>query len=252
MRDEINVTFKKNHVAVVEICKPPNNFFSTDLISGLADTFEQLDENDDVRVSVLCSQGKHFCAGADFSGDSSGNDTLGLYAGAVRIFRCRKPIIAVIQGAAIGGGLGLALVADFRFASPEARFSANFSRLGFHQGFGLSVTLPELIGTQASNDMFFTGRRVTGEEAAELGLCDRLVPLTELKNAATPYAQEIAKSAPLAIESIRKTLRGDLADRVERATLHEASEQARLVKTKDWVEGISASSERRDPKFRRE
>ena len=110
MRDEINVTFKKNHVAVVEICKPPNNFFSTDLISGLADTFEQLDENDDVRVSVLCSQGKHFCAGADFSGDSSGNDTLGLYAGAVRIFRCRKPIIAAIQGAAIGGGLGLALV----------------------------------------------------------------------------------------------------------------------------------------------
>ena len=251
MRDEINVTFKKNHVAVVEICKPPNNFFSTNLISGLADTFEQLDENNDVRVSVLCSQGKHFCAGADFSGDSNGNDTLGLYAGAVRIFRCRKPIIAAIQGAAIGGGLGLALVADFRFASPEARFSANFSRLGFHQGFGLSVTLPQLIGTQASNDMFFTGRRVTGEEAAELGLCDRLVPLTELRDAATLYAQEISKSAPLAIESIRKTLRGDLADRVERATLHEASEQARLVKTKDWVEGISASSERREPNFRR-
>ena len=78
MRDEIKVTFKKNHVAVVEICKPPNNFFSTNLISGLADTFEQLDENNDVRVSVLCSQGKHFCAGADFSGDSNGNDTLGL------------------------------------------------------------------------------------------------------------------------------------------------------------------------------
>ncbi len=252
MRDEINVTFNKNHVAVVEICKPPNNFFSTNLISGLADTFEQLDENDDVRVSVLCSQGKHFCAGADFSGDSDGNDTLGLYAGAVRIFRCRKPIIAVIQGAAIGGGLGLALVADFRIASSEARFSANFSRLGFHQGFGLSVTLPELIGTQASNDMFFTGRRVTGEEAATLGLCDRLVPLEELRDTATLYAQEIAKSAPLAIESIRKTLRGDLADRIEKATLHEASEQARLVKTKDWVEGVSASSERRDPDFRRE
>ena len=190
MRDEINVTFKKNHVAVVEICKPPNNFFSTNLISGLADTFEQLDRNNDVRVSVLCSQGKHFCAGADFSGDSSGNDSLGLYAGAVRIFRCRKPIIAAIQGAAIGGGLGLALVADFRFASPEARFSANFSRLGFHQGFGLSVTLPELIGNQASSDMFFTGRRVSGEEAAELGLCDRLVPLTELK---TPLLRTLRK-----------------------------------------------------------
>jgi enoyl-CoA hydratase/carnithine racemase len=252
MTDEINVSYRQNHVAIVEICKPPNNFFSTNLISGLANTFEQLDENDDVRVSVLCSQGKHFCAGADFSGGSNGNDTLGLYAGAVRIFRCRKPIIAAIQGAAIGGGLGLALVADFRFASPEARFSANFSRLGFHQGFGLSVTLPELIGTQASNDMFFTGRRVTGEEAAELGLCDKLVPIAELRDATTSYAQEIAKSAPLAIESIRRTLRGDLADRVEKATLHEASEQARLVKTQDWIEGTSASSERRDPNFHRE
>jgi enoyl-CoA hydratase/carnithine racemase len=252
MTDEIKVTYKQNHVAIVEICKPPNNFFSTNLISGLANTFEHLDENDDVRVSVLCSQGKHFCAGADFSGGSNGNDTLGLYAGAVRIFRCRKPIIAAIQGAAIGGGLGLALVADFRFASPEARFSANFSRLGFHQGFGLSVTLPELIGTQASNDMFFTGRRVTGEEAAELGLCDKLVPIAELRDATTSYAQEIAKSAPLAIESIRRTLRGDLADRVEKATLHEASEQARLVKTQDWIEGTSASSERRDPNFQRE
>ena len=106
MSSEIQVTIGNDFVAIVEICKPPNNFFSTNLISGLAETFEQLDQDDRVRASVLCSQGKHFCAGADFSGDSEGNDTLGLYAGAVRIFRSVKPIVGAIQGAAIGGGLG--------------------------------------------------------------------------------------------------------------------------------------------------
>ncbi|HJM28439.1 MAG: enoyl-CoA hydratase/isomerase family protein [Acidimicrobiales bacterium] len=251
MNDDIEITVDTDFVATVEICKPPNNFFSNALISGLADVFESLDLNDDVRISVLCSEGKHFCAGADFSGNSKGNDTVGLYAGAVRIFRCNKPIVAAIQGAAIGGGLGLALAADFRIAAPEARFSANFARLGFHQGFGLSVTLPELIGPQASKDMFFTGRRVKGEEAFKLGLCDQLVSLDKLREAALSYAKEIAISAPLAVEAIRKTLRGDLADRVEIATLHEAKEQARLVKSDDWGEGIAASAERRDPAFQR-
>lgn len=251
MSSEIQVTIGNDFVAIVEICKPPNNFFSTNLISGLAETFEQLDQDDRVRASVLCSQGKHFCAGADFSGDSEGNDTLGLYAGAVRIFRCVKPIVAAIQGAAIGGGLGLALTADFRIAAPESRFGANFARLGFHQGFGLSVTLPELVGQQASRDMFFTGRRVKGHEALEMGLCDQIVPLEELQDATSAFALEIAKSAPLAIESIRKTLRGDLADRIEAVTLHEAAEQARLSRTEDWKEGIKASAERRDPMFRR-
>ena len=97
MNDDIEITVDTDFVATVEICKPPNNFFSNALISGLADVFESLDLNDDVRISVLCSEGKHFCAGADFSGNSKGNDTVGLYAGAVRIFRCNKPIVAAIQ-----------------------------------------------------------------------------------------------------------------------------------------------------------
>lgn len=251
MNTDIEVSVGSDFVAIVEICKPPNNFFSNNLISGLAETFEQLDQDDRVRASVLCSQGKHFCAGADFSGDSDGNDTLGLYAGAVRIFRCAKPIVAAIQGAAIGGGLGLALTADFRIAAPESRFSVNFARLGFHHGFGLSVTLPELVGQQSSRDMFFTGRRVKGAEALEMGLCDQLVPLEELRETTFTFAREIAKSAPLAVESIRKTLRGDLADRVEVATLHEAAEQSRLIQTEDWKEGVIASGERRDPLFQR-
>ena len=124
----------------------------------------------------------------------------------------------------MGGGLGLALMPDFRVASPEARFSANFARLGFHQGFGLSVTLPRLVGQQVAQEMLYTGRRVPGDEAHRLGLCDRLVPLDEVRKEATALAREIALSAPLAVDSIRETLRGDLAEAIRIATDRELKE----------------------------
>jgi enoyl-CoA hydratase/carnithine racemase len=236
------------HVATVEVRRPPNNFFSMETIGGIADALEALDSDDRCRAVVLCAEGKHFSAGADFGGDRS-YTTEQLYATAVRIFRCEKPVVAAIQGAAIGGGLGLALAADFRIAAAEARFSANFARLGFHQGFGLSVTLPRLVGEQAAAELLYTGRRIDGTEAVALGLADRLVPLDELRPAAHALALEIARSAPLAVRSIRATLRGDLADRVAAATAHEAIEQARLQATADFAEGTRAMGERRLPDF---
>jgi len=245
----ISVSLDDDHVATVELCRPPNNFFSMDVIGGIADAFERLDDDDRCRAVVLCAQGKHFCAGADFGGDRS-YTTEELYSTAVRIFRCKTPVVAAIQGAAIGGGLGLALAADFRIAAPEARFSANFARLGFHQGFGLSVTLPRLVGEQAASELLYTGRRVDGVEALALGIADRLVPLDELRSTAHAFALEIARSAPLAIRSIRATLRGALADRVEAATAHELTEQIRLQATEDFAEGTRAMAERRLPDFR--
>jgi enoyl-CoA hydratase/carnithine racemase len=140
-------------VAVVEIRRPPNNFFDIALIRELAGAFEALDGDRSCRAIVLAAQGKAFCAGANF-GDGSTLDREGRRPGeqaqpvahlsteAVRLFRTRKPIVAAVHGAAVGGGLGLAMVADFRVTCPEARFCANFTRLGFHPGFGLTVTLP--------------------------------------------------------------------------------------------------------------
>jgi enoyl-CoA hydratase/carnithine racemase len=172
-----------------------------------------------------------------------------LYAEAVRLFEAETPIVAAVQGAAIGGGLGLALMADFRVACPEARFAANFARLGFHHGFGLTVTLPALVGQQAALNMLLTGRRVKGEEAVALGLCDELVPLAEVRPAATALAHEIAVSAPLAVRSIRQTMRAGLAERVRLATDHEMVEQEWLRKTDDFVEGVGATADRREPNF---
>jgi enoyl-CoA hydratase/carnithine racemase len=200
---------------------------------------------------VLSAEGKHFCAGADFSRRDARDDTGELYRMAVRLFRTRKPIVAAVQGAAIGGGLGVALAADFRFVSPSGRLSANFAQLGFHHGFGLSVTLPRLVGHQRAADLLFTGRRVGGAEAVALGLADRLVDDSGLVEAAVAYATAIASAAPLAVESIRATLRGDLADRVAVATEHELAEQLRLRKTNDFAEGVRATAERRTARFTR-
>ncbi len=246
---QISVTTGQDHVATIEIHRPPNNFLSLDMISGLGDALELLDRDPSCRAAVLCSEGKHFSAGADFSSDEGDFTTEDLYAAAVRLFRTETPVVAAIQGAAVGGGLGLALSADFRVAAPEARFSANFARLGFHQGFGLSVTLPRLVGEQAAAELLFTGRRVRGEEAVSLGLADHLAPLTDLRERAHNLAAEIALSAPLAIQSIRRTLRGDIADRVEAATAHELTEQHRLRATADFTEGTAAMAERRTPRF---
>ena len=173
---DISVSIKQ-HLAYVEINRPPNNFFDANLIQQIADAYESLDEEDECRVILLKSEGKNFCAGANFGQDEDMLDKSvpykKLYAQAVRLFRTRKPVIAVVQGAAIGGGLGLALSADFRVACHEARFAANFAKLGFHPGFGSSITLPRVVGVQKAKDMLFTARRVTGEEAFKIGLADK-------------------------------------------------------------------------------
>jgi len=244
------------HVASVEIHRPPNNFFDFDLIREIADTYATLDDDADCRAIVLCSEGKHFCAGANFqSRESWGNDQLDnqasqLYVEAVRIFSGRKPVVAAVHGAAIGGGLGLALSTDFRVTCEEARFSANFARLGFHQGFGLSITLPRLIGQTNASLLLFTGRRVKGAEAVAMGLADELVPQAQVRERAHGLAREIAASAPLAVQSIRATLRAGLAEEIARITDHELAQQSRLRTSDDFREGIAAMAERRPPDFK--
>lgn len=241
-------------VATVELHRPPNNFFDVDLISSLADAYDALDADPRCRAIVLCAEGKHFCAGADFSGRSSSKivgegGALDLYTEAARLFEARTPVVAAVHGAAVGGGLGLACAADFRVGSSETRMTANFSRLGFHQGFALTVTLPDIVGQQKANELLYTGRRINGETAAEIGLLDRLVPVGDVRSGAAELAGEIASAAPLAVVAIRDTMRRGLVERVRAATAHEEAQQALLQQSADFREGIVASTERREPRF---
>jgi enoyl-CoA hydratase/carnithine racemase len=245
--EEVSVEIRSDWVAVVRFSRPPHNYFDGALIGAIADAYERLDEDDRCRAIVLCSEGKHFCAGANFAAKNPAEGDL--YEQAVRLFSARKPVVAAIQGAAVGGGLGVALSADFRVASPESRFSANFARLGIHHGFGVTATLPLAVGHQRALELLYTGARVDGEAAHTIGLCDRLVDADRLLEEAIDFAHDIGISSPRAVRSIRATMRGDLAERVRAATAHEAIEQAKLFGTPDFAEGVAAAAERREPRF---
>ena len=214
-----------DYVATVEIGRPPDNFFDAELITSLADAYAWLDEQPECRASC-CARTASTSARARTSAVTTGHPTgpgsgrscrrgrrrgrgiqppakrpavrggrdgrgAELYAAAARLFEARTPVVAAVQGAAVGGGLGLACAADFRVASPKARFCANFARLGLHHGFALTVTLPAIVGEQRALDLLCTGRRVGGEEAARIGLADRLAA-EGLRAAAQELAAEIA------------------------------------------------------------
>ena len=235
------------HVAVVEMQRPPYNFFDLPLMNALGQIFEDIDQDASLRAIVLGAKGSAFCAGADFN--APGGPSREVYPAAARLFAARKPVVAAIQGPAIGGGLGLALVADFRVAAPQARFAANFVQLGIHPGFGLTHTLPRVIGVQKAALMMYTGRRLGGEQALEWGLVDELVELSELRAGALKLAAEIAAAAPLAVISTRATLRQGLYDAYCHQVRHESDEQTRLLATADAREGIKAVGERRPGRF---
>ncbi|MET4897034.1 enoyl-CoA hydratase/isomerase family protein [Sphingomonadaceae bacterium jetA1] len=242
-------------VAIVTLRNPPNNHLGLAAITALGDAFDSVDHNPALRAILLRSEGRVFCAGADLVHANPVAEPLPagarspFYLAAARLFGVATPMVAAIQGAAVGAGLGLALAADFRVASPEARFVANFVKLGLHPGFGISAVLERVIGRQRAAMMLLTGRRIRGQDAERWGLVDQLVPAEELDDAALALAREIAAGAPLAVASTRRTLRGDLRALVEAATDHELAEQAVLMQTEDFAEGVRAVTERRPGRF---
>jgi enoyl-CoA hydratase/carnithine racemase len=254
--EDIGVSIEA-HVATVELRRPPNNFLDADLIASLATALEALDDDGSCRAIVLAAAGKHFCAGANLikrvQDDAAGKPQTAwprhLYHEAQRLVATRKPIVAAVHGAAIGAGLGLALVADFRVTCKEARLAANFTALGYHPGFGLTATLPRLVGQQRARWLMLTGRRIPGEEAYALGLADRLVEQDKVRQAAQEMAAELAKAAPLAVQAARQTLNIDLVPAFRAATEREAFMQQMLRETNDFKEGVKAGFDRREPVF---
>ena len=240
-----------DQVALIEIRRGPDNHIDAPLATDIADAVLELDDTP-CRAIVLASEGTHFCGGGRLTGavdDLPSGARNPLYDQTVRMLKGAIPIVAAVQGSAIGAGLGLALVADFRVATARSRFGATFARLGLHQGFGTTVTLPRVVGAQRAAELLLTGRRVTGDEASSIGLCDRLVEPEALRDTARALALEVAASAPLAVRAIRRTLRLGLAAEVEAATIIEHAEQLKLVTTDDFREGVTATRERRPPSF---
>jgi len=243
----------EGHVSTLIMCSLPHNYIDLNLITALADALEELDSDDCCRALVLGSSGKSFCAGADFSvtsGFDPLNDTSKLYEQGMRLLQTRKPIVAAVNGPAIGAGAGLALLADFRIVGPASRFSVPFNRLGLHPGFGMTHTLPRLVGLQVAARLFYTCERLNGEQMLKLGLADEIVPDGEVVLRAQALALEIAKSAPLAVQSTRVTLRLGLVDEIRTANAREWQIQQSQFSSQDFLEGITAASEHRPPVFK--
>lgn len=245
-------------VALVVMNRPPHNFLNFKQVHQIADAFDELEANTKVHAAVLAAEGRSFCAGADFAGDGvgggdkevvGGDATLALYAAAGRLFDVTLPIVGAIHGPAIGGGLGLSMVPDVRVTCPEARFAANFAALGIHPGFGLSVTLPMILGPTVAAQVLYGAKRYKGEEAVAIGMASECVPLGQVRDRALEMAGEFAVNAPLALRSIKSTVRLGLGDKVREVTQREAAEQARLSATNDAREGIKSVAERRAGNF---
>jgi enoyl-CoA hydratase/carnithine racemase len=252
---QVQVTVRGT-IGEINFSNPPTNFASAAILGAIADAMDRLDSDPAVRCMLLTATGKAFCAGADLkdgeagdAGDAGVSAIDRFYAQAERLFRRKKPMVAAIQGAAIGAGLGLALTADFRIAAPEARFSANFVRLGFHPGFGLTCTLPRVIGQQRANWMMLSAERVKPQAALDWGLVDRLASGEDLYAQAEAMALEIAENAPLSLVEVRQTVSGNLGDEVRAAMQYELSRQALLRETLDYAEGVASVFERRSANF---
>ncbi len=258
---QIGVTHE-GHVVVVELLAGPHNFASVALMNELGDALIAAQASG-ARAAVVCSEGKSFCAGAQFSGAggtraagfskfvaSDEENAIGpFYEAAVRMFEVTIPMVAAVHGPAVGAGFGLATACDLRVICPEAFMATNFVRLGIHPGFGISVTLPELVGPARAADILLTGRRISGEECFALGLANRLVARDDVRSTALALATEIASAAPLAVQATRATLRHGLYARVRTQLAHERQTQDRLSATADAEEGIASMLERRDPVF---
>ena len=245
----VRVEVRDDFVGVVELERPPHNFLTPELVGDVADAYERLDDDPACRTIVLCAAGRHFCAGVDFGSDRAVGIRQ-LYDQGVRLFSTTKPVVAAVRGAAVGGGLGLALSADLRAVGPGSRLTANFARLGIHHGFGLSVTLPRAVGAQVALELLYRGTRLDGAAARELRLADVLAEDDDrVRDAAIALAADVAASAPLAVQAVRSTLRGDLPELVRAATDRELAAQLPLFATDDFAEGVRASAERRPPAF---
>lgn len=247
----VNVEIGDDHVAVVELRRGPANYFDVELIGAIADAYEALEHEPRCRAILLCAEGRHFCAGARFAADDprAPFDPAVLYAAAARLVMGTVPVVAAVQGKAVGGGLGLACTADLRVATPATTLSANFARLGIHHGFGLTSTLPAIVGPQRARWLLLTAGELTGGDALAWGLCDVLSDPAALRETARQLAAEVAARAPLAVRSIKATLdQGRRAAFVD-ATARELDQQRGQFSSDDFKEGVAAAAARRAPRF---
>jgi enoyl-CoA hydratase/carnithine racemase len=253
------VLFESNdNIGVITLNRPDNrNSMTSELLDAFAEASAAARADRDVRCVVITGNGRCFSAGADFKSqiqrDAPGAQpherSFAMYQPFLSVLDIEVPVIGALNGHAIGGGFGLALVCDIRIANRDAKYGANFTRLGLHPGMAISYTLPRLIGVSRAAELLFTGRLFKGDEAESMGLVSAAVDADDVLPRAMELAKEIALSAPIAVRMTKRSLYQGLAWNVRDAAHSEAFAQAVTVPTKDVAEGVAALLEKRLPRF---
>jgi len=250
-----------DHIATITLNRPENrNSMTPDVLDGLASSLQRINADTDVRCVIITGKGKSFCAGADFKtgaqAESKGNAVMpndrsfAIYQSFLSVLEIEVPVIGALNGHAIGGGLGLAMVCDMRVANRDSKYGANFTKLGLHPGMSTTYLLPRLVGLPRAAELLFTGRIITGEEAAEYGLANYAVGTDEVLAKAQELAGEVASSAPIATRWTKRSLYENVQFDPVTAGRHEADLQSRTIETEDFKEGVEALLNKRKPEFK--
>jgi enoyl-CoA hydratase/carnithine racemase len=246
---------REESFAVITLNRPPANAISEPLMRELNAALNSIETDDSVRSVVITGTGDRiFCAGADLGSAFSGGDvdTFIRFGNAVvrRIERFPKPVIAAMNGHALGGGCEIAMACHFRLLKDTARMGQTESNLGITPGFGGSQRLPRLVGRTKALEFLIMGTQVPASECLALGLVNRLTKEGETLNDAKALAREIAKRPPIATRLIIEAVDEGLEAPIDKAIDIEVRAFLRSLKTEDASEGIQAFFAKREPSFK--
>jgi len=244
-------------VGVLTLDRPDNrNSMTPELLDAFAEASALARGDAQIRVLVVTGTGNCFSSGADFKatlqreGDAAPHErSYAMYEAFLSLLDVEVPIIGALNGHAVGGGFGLALVCDLRIAALEGKYGANFVAVGLAPGMAITHLLPRLVGVARASEMLFTGRLVDGAEAERLGIANRAVPSAQVISEATALARAIAANAPFAVRATKAAIRRGFAMEARAAARAEAVDQAASLAMDDAREGMSALLAKRKPVF---
>ncbi|PAV27644.1 enoyl-CoA hydratase [Virgibacillus profundi] len=246
----------KNHVAYLTIQSPPANALSSILLNDLAQKLDQIEEDNNVKAIVLKGEGKFFSAGADikeFTSFQNASDYQSLSRKGQELFdrveSFEVPIIAAIHGAALGGGLELAMACHIRIVTEKAKIGLPELTLGIIPGFAGTQRLPHYVGTAKAYEMILTGEAISGKEAVELGLANKAVSDEEIFNETIKLAEKIAAKSKPSINRVMHLIPFAKTENFSKGTQEEARAFGEIFGSEDAKEGVQAFMEKRKPNF---
>lgn len=255
------ILFEQNEAIGKIILNKPDqlNAINPEMGDELKALVSQLNQNKDLRVVIVTGAGKAFSAGGNLqfildrtkqNPEQNKQDMIEFYSKFLSIRNLEVPTIAMINGAAIGAGFCVALACDLRVAADQAKMGANFAKLGLSSGMGGLYFLTQLLGPAGAADLLFTGRTLGATEAKELGLLNKICPLSDLEKTTLELAEQIAANAPLPLKIMKRGIQKAVIADLSEVFDYESSGQAQCFNTQDLKEGIAAIQEKRVPQFR--